>query len=189
MHDIEYEAMIFQRIASAPGSARDIEKAQAAQWWASVAKGKRSAFDFEGVSEHLRTVTQLSRFLEGVTGQGVTPYLRVDQQAELARRIVDAAKKTDHEVSGRFIYEYIVNTILPPFYPARRETPEEKLQARSKLYQRQMSRSLRGMTGALIRMREVQKDWPLETLRPVTSEFREALRTASEMINALDARI
>jgi hypothetical protein len=55
-----------------------------------------SDFDHDGVAKHIRNPVLIEVFRECVTGQGITPYLGVDQQAELARQIVD-----DHAALNR----------------------------------------------------------------------------------------
>ena len=56
-------------------------------------RAERKAFDFEGVTAVLKDANYVNLFRELVTAIGISPYVARDEQAELAKRLLKAAKE------------------------------------------------------------------------------------------------
>ena len=180
-------------------------KAEAARFEAMKMKASKAAdkaeerevtFDFEGVAKHLKNENQVRVFREVVTGEGIKPFLPVDQQSALAESLVEEATRLNRELSGAFIRETVVALVLR-FKEQHREMSKKEaerlrqadLMARAKYQMDNFSRSCRGMAAAGVHLAALMKDWPKELPFPVTGEFREALRLAKEVTDKLTKEV
>jgi hypothetical protein len=82
-------------------------KAENAARAATDADKGQNRFDFEGVSQYLKTPHQIDAFRKIVTSPGIAPRLPVDQQAPLAKELVRSAAYLGHELSAQWIREQI----------------------------------------------------------------------------------
>ncbi len=153
-------------------------------------------FDFTGAAEHLRNDSQLRTFRDVVTGEGVTPYLPVNRQAALARRLVNLAEENDQELSSRFIRENVTSMVLSTRQAERTLSREERRRIeerdivnKAKGLMHEFSQQVNRVTGTGTKLSEVLKDWPSSIPLTVTAEFKEAIKTAKLIINKLSERI
>lgn len=161
-----------------------------------ASESKPKTFDFEGVAKHLKNAHQIDVFRECVTGPGITPYLPVDRQAELAKHLVDLANKLEDELSGAFIKRNVVSSVLE-FRSQQRflnDQAKEELQRhdiilRCKQHQEEFSRNCRGMISTGEKLTKLLGEWPKGLTFPITGEFQTALKTAKKVINDLSERI
>lgn len=164
---------------------------------ADTASAKEITFDFEGVAKHLDNANQIDVFRKMVTGDGIKPYLPVNRQAQLAKHLVDLAKKNgDRELSGAFIRENLTTLVLGVKSAERKATREEQeelrrqdLVIRAKAYQADFARSCRTMAASGLKLQELMEKWPKGLALPITGEFRDALKAAKTIITTLDRRL
>jgi hypothetical protein len=157
---------------------------------------KDPTFDLAGVAKYLKNDNQLEVFRKSVMGVGITPYLKVDQQAGLAKALVARAKSGNREMSGAFIKEFIVNELLTVKREQRRLSDEEakrlwrdNLSLKAKHYQHDFARHCKGMSSVGTKLAELQEDWPKDLPFPITGEFRTALKNVKIVIDKLIRRI
>lgn len=89
---------------------RDLSK-EAAEAIASDEKNQR-VFDFEGVARYLHTPNHIATFRGLVIGDGIKPFLSIEQQAPLAARLVERARENGEEVTSRFLRENVGAMVL-----------------------------------------------------------------------------
>lgn len=163
---------------------------------ATVSAAKPVTFDFEGVSKHLKNAHQIDVFREVVTGQGITPYLPVSNQAKLAGHLVDLASKRGKELSGVFIRENVATLILEPKRFERELSKEEKrsllekdLIARSKQYQHDFAGYFRSVIATGVKLEELFKKFPKDLPVQITGEFRRTVEDGLKLFTTLSERI
>lgn len=191
-----------QKAAEAEKKAEVAEKAQqdaetAAQ---SAEDNNHRVFDFEGVSKHLRNAHQIDVFRDVVTGPSVSPHLAVEQQASLAKHIVDLAKRhakedkvsLESKLTGEFVKANIMTLVHNSLVEAKRETEEIKEQMKRDDLTFKMKDSLRSFSGGCRKMQsqglkisDLLKKWPDDLDFPITYEFRDALQGAKKQIDRL----
>jgi hypothetical protein len=124
-----------------------------------AASDRPQTFDFEGVARHLRNDNQVRVFREWATQPGVANRLPVNQQANLAQRIVREARDQDSEVSGNFIRTNAGDLLTEATRRSNRQSREEQRAAREENirekfeYHREMfERNWRGAASQLLKM-------------------------------------
>jgi hypothetical protein len=149
-------------------------------------------FDFEGVAQHLKVSSHIDVFRNLVTGEGISPYLPVNRQGALAKRLVDTARKDGVELSGRYIRENVTAMVLNVRGTERKFAAEDRdalkkqdWSAKTRLYQEEFARHARGMLAAAIDLSDHARKRPQGVTLHVTAEFREACRKAEQAINLL----
>lgn len=162
---------------------------------ASKAAEREVTFDFEGVAKHLRNDNQVRVFRDVVTGAGVRPYLPVNKQGALAAELVRLSKSRGAEMSGQFIRDNVVALVLTAKSTERefskdeiRKAQEADLQRKMKDLQHDFSRCVRTMTQMGISIKEMIEKHKSVTF-PIRDEFRNAVKTARQVIETLDKRI
>ena len=145
-----------------------------------TAEGREVTFDFEGVARHLRQASHIDTFRQLVTGQGIKPYLPVNKQEALAKKLVALAG--DGELSARFIRENVTSMVLEVKGAERKLDAEEKAtllrkdwEAKSRSYQDEFARHARGLLSAAIDLAEHDGKRPRGVTFLVTQEFRTAV--------------
>ncbi len=163
---------------------------------AEAANGKPRVFDLEGVSVILKNPHQLDVFRKQVTGPGIAPYLPVENQAGLAKQLVDLAAEQDRELSGAFIRENLATLVMQVKHTKRTLDKEESkqllqqsLQRKMDSYQDDFSRNCRGMAASGNRIVELLKEWPKDLPFAISTEFRNALKIAKTVIDILNEKI
>jgi colicin import membrane protein len=163
---------------------------------AAKASEREITFDFEGVAKHLKNENQVRVFREFCTGAGVTPYLAVNQQAALAKRLVELAGERKAELSGAFIKNEAMALLLNVKTQQRELSKKEQvelarrnqeLQARN--LQEEFARNCRSLMSIGTRLADLEKKWPKDLAFPITGEFRNAVRGAKKVIDTLNQRI
>jgi hypothetical protein len=91
--------------ASATAEAK--AKAENAAKAATDTDKNQNRFDYVGVSKYLTTSRQIDEFRKSVTSPGIAPRLPVDQQAALAKQLVDDAAYLGAELSAEWIRNHI----------------------------------------------------------------------------------
>ena len=160
-------------------------------------KERVNTFDFEGVAKHMKNAHQIDVFRECVTGQGIAPYLPVKKQAELAKALVDLAKKTERgELSGAFIRTNITSLVLGVKREEKKLSDEDKRRLinedfirKAKHYQDEFSRHCRGLFAAANELTALHKEWPKGLGFPITQEFRNNLKFADNAITTIKRRV
>jgi hypothetical protein len=169
---------------------------QTARKAADKAAEREVTFDFEGVAKHLKNENQVRVFREFCTGQGVRPYLSVNQQAALAKRLVDLATERDSELSGAFIKNEAMTLLLNAKTAQRELSRKERddlarknyeLQARN--LQEEFARQCRSIMSIGQKLAELEKKFPKDLAFPITGEFRNAVSGAKKVIDSLTKRI
>ena len=148
-------------------------------------------FDFKGVAKHLKNDNQLRTFRDIVTGQGITPYLDVNQQAPLAKEIAKKAMKNNKEISSRFIQENVTNMVLNVKRTEKKISDEQRRKlerddqiAKAKRLMHEFSRNVLSMVTIGVQLSELDTNIPV----PITGEFRSALESATKVIKTLNER-
>ena len=162
---------------------------------ASKAAEREKTFDFEGVAKHLKNDNQVRVFRDVATGSGVRPYLPVNRQAALAAELVRLSKSRGAELSGQFIRDNAMTLVLGAKSAERefskdeiRKAQEADLQRKMKDLQHDFSRCVRTMTQMGISIKEMIEKHKGVTF-PIRDEFRNAVKTARQVIETLDKRI
>jgi hypothetical protein len=147
---------------------------------ADKAEERDKTFDFEGVAKHLKTASHIAVFRELATGEGAKPYLKVNQQAALAKRLVQEAGVG--ELSGRFIRENFMAMLGSAKSAVTKYKAEDRdaiarasWSAKAKIYQDEFARNARGALAAAMNLAEHDKKRPRDLTLHVTSEFRNAI--------------
>jgi hypothetical protein len=173
-----------QRRKEAEAKSKEFDALRKTQATASKAADKAEerdkTFDFEGVAKHLKLASHIAVFRDLATGEGARPYLKVHQQAALAKRLVQAAGVG--ELSGRFIRENFMAMLGNAKSTVAKYTSEDKAaleraswSAKAKSYQEDFARNARGALAAAMNLAEHDKKRPKDFTLYVTSEFRNAV--------------
>jgi hypothetical protein len=154
---------------------------------ADKAEERDKTFDFEGVAKHLKTASHIAVFRELATGEGAKPYLKVNQQAALAKRLVSEAG--GGELSGRFIRENFMALLSNAKGTERRITAQDNAalaraswSAKAKVYQEDFARHARGALAAAMQLAEHNKKRPKDVTLYMTSEFRNAVTNLEKAV-------
>lgn len=147
-------------------------------------------FDFEGVAQSLKNADHLRTFRNLVTGDGMRPYLPVNQQASLAAELVAECQKTKRELSSAFIRKHINALLLNAKGIERKLSKEEQAEIlrndrrmKAASLQSDFSRSCRSMVAAGLDLQELAREFEKSgEPMPLTAEFRNNLETT---LNAL----
>jgi hypothetical protein len=151
--------------------------------------GQKKIFDLEGVAKHLTDGRHLDTFRKLVTGKGVAPYLDVDSQAGLAKRIVELAKENKQELTSRFIRENVLSMLGIVKQKKRQLSKEEREEvarkdwiAKARMYQDDFGTHVRSMYKAASNLASLAKKQPKGTVLPITGGFLTALDNAEKAI-------
>jgi len=154
---------------------------------ADKAESREVTFDFEGVSKHLRNASHIDVFRQLVTGQGIKPYLAVNKQEALARKLIQLAGSG--EMTARFIRENVNAMIMEVKGGERKLDAEEKAdllrkdwEAKARSYQNDFARQARGLLSAAIDLAEHQASRPRGLSFHVTHEFRSAVSNVERAV-------
>src|SRR5690606_18880152 len=135
-------------------------------------------------------------FRKQVTGQGIAPYLPVENQSALAAHIVGLANRRKTELSGAFIRENVAALVLDVKREERQIDEKDKEQIRqhdliqrARQHQHEFCRALGSMRAYGLKIEELLNGWPKGLAFPVTGEFRNAVQTAKRVIDSLNSRI
>lgn len=157
---------------------------------ADKASEREVTFDFEGVSKHFRNPSHVDVFRKLATGEGVRPYLPVNQQAALARELVALAD--DKELSARFIRENFMSMVMGVKQTERTLNAKEKADlaakdwsAKARVYQEDMGRNARGFLAAAVSLAAHCKKRPKGLTLQATSEFQTALKNIEKAVALL----
>lgn len=150
---------------------------------ADKASEREVTFDFEGVAKWLKNENQVRVFREVATSDGVRPYLPVENQAEVARQLVEKAAAQERELSGAFIKESFhlalwgVRCTEKQMKDSRAKADLERMEWQQKWHMalREFSRHARGLSTAAAQIHDLQKSRPKDEPTPITGEFRTAL--------------
>lgn len=125
-------------------------------------------FDFEGVAKYLKNAHQLAVFRGLVTEPEMLASLPVEQQADVARHLVEHAKREDKELTGRFLREQFYEMVLRAKNTARKLSRQEHaawrrkdLESRADLVQDNFMRSVYSLEASAKQLMEFLHDeWP-----------------------------
>jgi hypothetical protein len=154
---------------------------------ADKAEERDRTFDFEGVAKHLKTASHIAVFRELATGEGAKPYLKVNQQAALAKRLVSEAE--GGELSGRFIRENFMSLLLNAKTAIRKYSAEDRADierkdwsAKAKRYQDEFASHARGALAAAMQLAEHNKKRPKGVTLHMTTDFRNAVTNLEKAV-------
>jgi hypothetical protein len=171
------------------------------------AKKQARRFDFEGVAQHLKNAHQVDVFRRTVLGKALENRLPVEQQAALAKEIVDdveAGKRRaarlraeghedvqEPELTGARVRDFILGKYGLAMDAWRREDREAEERARRaapvrqvEAYQADFVRYAALLVDAAIHIATLAKDWPQKGPRfPMAQDFRAHL---DRLRNAFD---
>lgn len=147
-------------------------------------------FDFEGVSKHLKSAGHIDTFRTLVTGQGIKPYLPVNRQAALAKKLVDGVG--GGEVTSSYLRENIMEMVLNVRGAERRLDATEKAEllrkdwdAKARSYQDDFARQARGALAAAVQLSDHCNKRPKGVTLHVTSEFAQAVKKIESAISLM----
>lgn len=166
---------------------------------ADVAEEREKTFDLEGVAKHLNNASQLEHFRALVTGPLIKPYLAVNQQKAIAKRLVDElerinkerakAKLPEQPMTARFVKENVTNMVLNFKDDQQRLTKEEERELvrqdwskKAGLLQGDFARHARGMLAAALDLSDHAKKRPQGVTLHMTGEFRDAVKNAEKAV-------
>jgi hypothetical protein len=168
----------------------DAEKA------AKAAAEKKAIFDYEGVSKHLKTPSQIDTFREIVTSSIYQEALPVNKQAALAKALVKEAKDDGKELSARFIRDETTNLLLRSKQEVRKATKEqqERLErqdrnAKANRLLDDLRRALLGVDKCARELIALWKEWPKDESFPVSRFFADKVKIALEALTKLNERM
>jgi ParB-like chromosome segregation protein Spo0J len=146
-------------------------------------------FDFEGVAKHLKSASHIDTFRQIVTGAGLRPYLPVNRQAALAKKLVDGC---DGELTSQHIRENVMLMVMNVRGAERRLNADEKAallrkdwDAKARSYQNDFARQARGMLAAAMALATHAGKRPSGVTLHVTSEFRHAVEKAEDALKLI----
>jgi ParB-like nuclease domain len=149
-------------------------------------------FDFEGVAVHFKNPHQVDVFRRIVTSPGMMERLGVEDQAALAKQIVEAAARREEELSGTFIKDYITQQLFTARITTQTDLrhdqdrlAEQDLVYKAGMLQEEMVRHLRLFAAAGTKLYELWKAWPKGKTFPVNLAFGEALTSAKRVLDTL----
>lgn len=179
--------------AAAAEAAEARKRADAA---AAAAAKKERTFDLEGVQKILKNPEQLDIFRKRVQGEGLKPYLSVDQQAAAAQALVDLAKERNQEFTATFIAEHLGFVVSELKREKQRLSAEEKerllrldWEKKADDLQEGFLRAIRSLASYGDRLHEHLDARPKGGHFVLKAPFRSTLADARRVINALDERI
>ena len=153
-------------------------------------------FDFEGVSQHLRNTHHIDVFRKIVLEKGVKPHLPVEDQAALAKYLIEKARELGEELSGVWIREHIINLLLQGKGVARQESKQEheKLLRQDRIhrahsYQDECMRYLWSFAAAGHKLEQLWKEWPEDEPFPLRGTFKQAINGAKTVLDVLVTRV
>lgn len=154
-------------------------------------------FDLSGVSKYLTNAYQVKVFRQCVTAKGIRPHLKVNNQAKLAKHLVELAKEMGKEdISASFIRENIVSMVLGIKNVERTITKSEQdvlmkedVILKAKNYQHDFVRGFKLMFSAGTKLNSLLKKWPKGLPFPITGEFRKALADVKTIVDQLTQNI
>lgn len=153
-----------------------------------------ATFDIK-VSQVFETPALVKTFKEIAAKPGVQPYLPVKNQVPLAEKLVALAKEEKHELSSAFIRDNMVSLLSEAKLYERKlsETERKELEAQDVRLKfdrlsSELSRNFRSMSGNGAEMLALMAKHRTTTFN-ITSELRNACRTAAGMITKLAAKL
>lgn len=160
--------------------ARDTAKAAAEQ-----AESREKTFDFEGVARHLRNASHIDVFRQLATAEGVRPYLPVNQQAALAKKIVESVG----ELHARSIRENFMSMLMDVKQTERRINTKEKAELikenwseNARIYQEDMARHARNFLAVARSLAEHNKNRPRGVTLKAISELHTAVQNIERAV-------
>ncbi len=146
-------------------------------------------FDFEGVAKYLKSASHIDTFRQLVTGKGIQPYLPVNRQAALAKRLVEHC---DGELTNHYLRANIMDMVLRVRGTERKLSAEDKADlmkqdwdAKARIHQEDFTRQAYGMLVAAKALVEHNKHRPHGVTLHVTSGFREAVNRAEQAVTLM----
>jgi len=153
-------------------------------------------FDLQGVQKYLKNTHQVQVFRDYVTGPGIAPFLPLENQADLAKAIVELAAEQKRELTGQFIRDHIAMMVQQVRGEVRAMTREEKERLekenrdiRARNHMREFADAFSLVYGAGQKLLKDMKEWPKDRPFPITSTFRSAFARAKEVMDLLAERI
>jgi flagellar biosynthesis GTPase FlhF len=159
--------------------------------------GDAAPFDFVGVSRWMSNPSHIDTFRTMVLGDGLRLSLARDQQAALAKALVEEASMGGAEFTVAYIREHITAMVLSRNTEQNRITRAERQRllradwdTKVRDWQRQFSRQCRGMLSAAVKLEELNQDRhrPRGVTLLTTEEFRNAVEAAKRAIALLTER-
>lgn len=171
----------------------ETEAAVRAEQAAAKAAETEPTFDFKGVAAHLKNSLQIESFRNTVTSEGVRSYLPVNQQADVARRLVELAIEQNHELTGLFIRENLVRVVMGIKQQERALSAEEQArmfrlnwEAQYRDLQDHFAGALRQLQSYGGRLSDHLKKKPKDATLSIPPRMRESVSIAKSIIIDLE---
>jgi hypothetical protein len=163
---------------------------------AKAADALKITFDYQGVSKYLKVASHIETFREAVTSPGITPYLKVSGQADLAAKIVALATDAKVELTSAFIRQWIDTMVHGPKVQSKRLTREEEEErlrenwdAKWRDLQTKFAKNVNTMLKKAMVMTKHAEERPKGVRLHTTSEFRDSINTAREVIKLINSKV
>jgi len=196
------EASTQQAAATTRQAQASSKQAQAAKATESAKKAATTAatrprtFDFEGVAQHLKNTLQVEVFRKIVTGAGVQPFLAVEDQAALAKHLVEHAAQHGIEISGVYIRDHIMSLLFQSRTTARAATKAEadaalraEIVNRIDRWQRDFLHHVYAAITATERLKEIAEEWkrtrPQDDHLPLPTDFRRGITDMRKVLDSI----
>ena len=148
-------------------------------------------FDLEGVSKHLKNTSHRAAFRKAVESAAVRPVLPVENQAALAKEIVNKAKGGNQELTGEFIKTMIGIMVGDAKFKATHATKKQleeafKTRVRDDFARRthHFARQVGGICGDELLIRELVQNNPTIEFQ-LSYEFKESIGRAQASLDEL----
>lgn len=148
-------------------------------------------FDFARVAKHLPTPHHLNVFRKLVTGEGIKPFLGVEQQHNVAKAIVEKAEELGAEVNERFIRENVYDLARDVKQTQRELTAAEIREMKNRSWQNQWTSVEQDFVSGTSQMiRAAQQLAQLDERRPkgttaISFLMKQAVKNAEEAVALL----
>jgi chemotaxis protein histidine kinase CheA len=155
------------------------------------AEKETKTFDLEGVQRYLKNDHQVDVFRKFVTSAGIQPLLAVEDQAALAKHLLERATAGGYEFSGRFIQENISDLVMHGKAAAREETKEDTrklieadLRYKERQYQLDLIKALGSVATHGRKLETLYgADWPADMERNMLPDLPQAMHAAKTMLD------
>lgn len=146
-------------------------------------------FDFEGVARYLHTPNHITTFRGLVIGDGIKPFLPIEQQAPLAARLVAQAQENEEEVTSRYLREHIGAMVLAVRVEQRelkkeeeRELQKKDWQRRNKALQQEFGQHVRALLRVASALADHEKVRPRGAFVTIEQSFRDAAEDLQKIV-------
>jgi hypothetical protein len=159
-------------------------------------------FDFAGVAAAMKNESQVRAFRDIALSVGVKPYLAVDQQASVAKAIVDKLAEdnkkygSQKELTSAYIREWFYTSLFgikkDERTDKRNQTKAElerlDRQSKAKRLQHEFARYANGLSKVGSEFSDLVRTAPKGEAMPITDEFKKALKTLEWTVGLLKQR-